>query len=93
MRLPFLLLLAWVFVTPATAQVMDDFSDGDFTTNPPWSGDTDRFTIVPFGADFALQGDGLAQPDTISMSTPSTGGRGEWRFLFQWNRIMLSTSP
>ncbi len=85
MRLTLLLLLAAISI-PATAQVMDDFSDGDFTANPPWSGDTDRFAIVPFGADFALQSDGLAEPDTISISTPSTGARGEWRFLFQWNR-------
>ena len=85
------LLLFALLSLSATAQVMDDFSDGDFTADPPWSGDTDRFTIVPFGADFALQSDGLAQPDTISMSTPSAGARGEWRFLFQWN-FNLSTS-
>ena len=33
MRLTLLLLLAAISV-PATAQVMDDFSDGDFTANP-----------------------------------------------------------
>ena len=27
------------------AQVTDDFSDGDFTQNPSWSGTADKFTI------------------------------------------------
>ncbi|MDX1438916.1 MAG: lamin tail domain-containing protein, partial [Rubricoccaceae bacterium] len=90
MRFAFVLVLG-LFSLSATAQVDDDFSDGDFTSNPAWGGDTDRFTIIPFGDDFAVQSDGLAEPDTIYLSTASSGSRGEWRFLFQWN-FNLSTS-
>lgn len=90
MRSVILLILLGI-VAPVMAQVADDFSDGDFTSNPAWSGDTDRFTVEPFGADFALQSNGLAQADTIALATPSAGARGEWRFLFQWN-FNLSTS-
>ena len=66
--LPLLLLLA----PAALAQVQDDFADGDFTADPAWTGDTDRFTVVPFGADFALRSDGLAASDTIALATASS---------------------
>ena len=69
---------------PALAQWSDDFSDGDFTTNPAWSGDTSRWTVVPFGTDFALRTDGDPQSDTLHLSTPSTTAFGSWRFSFRW---------
>ena len=88
--LPFLLAL---LVAPAAfAQVQDDFADGDFTTDPPWTGDTDRFTVVPFGADFALRSDGLAEPDTIALATASDVTAGRWTFTFRYEANLTNAN-
>ncbi|MEL7170488.1 MAG: lamin tail domain-containing protein, partial [Bacteroidota bacterium] len=68
----------------ATAQLSDDFSDGDFTANPTWTGDTDRFSVVPFESDFALRSDGLAESDTIALATLSATTAGTWRFRYRF---------
>ncbi|MEL6703751.1 MAG: lamin tail domain-containing protein [Bacteroidota bacterium] len=81
-RLLILSLLLSPFV--ATAQLSDDFSDGDFTANPTWTGDTDRFSVVPFEGDFALRSDGLAASDTIALATPSATTASTWRFRFRF---------
>ncbi|MEM9998287.1 MAG: lamin tail domain-containing protein, partial [Bacteroidota bacterium] len=77
-------LLACLLPVAATAQFTDDFADGDFTSNPAWTGDTERFAVVPFEADFVLRSDGLAESDTIALATPSTTAFGTWRFRFRF---------
>jgi len=40
-----LFILIFLATSTVSAQVSDDFSDGDFTTNPEWSGSIDFFTV------------------------------------------------
>ncbi len=81
--MPALALLLFLLAPAALAQVQDDFADGDFTANPAWQGDTDRFIVVPFGADFGLRSDGLAENDTIALATISDVASGRWAFTFR----------
>ncbi len=59
------------------AQFTDDFSDGDFSNNPSWSGDTDHFEVNS-SAQLHLKSDGS---DTSVLYTVfSLAGSLEWRF-------------
>jgi len=74
-------LLALLFVpTVATAQVSDDFSDGDFTSGTVWSGDVSEWTV---NAAFEVQLNGPAVTPTQSyLSTPSTtASNAQWEFF------------
>ncbi len=86
------LLFALLLAPAALAQVEDYFADGDFTAKPPWTGDADRFTVVPFGADFALRSDGLAASDTISLATASDVTAGRWAFTFHWEANLTNAN-
>jgi len=72
----FLLLLFPVFVC---AQVTDDFSDGDFTSNPVWSGDSIYFLVTAN----QLQSNGPnVAGSKIYLSTPNALiNETEWSFL------------
>ncbi|CAG5077156.1 lamin tail domain-containing protein [Parvicella tangerina] len=62
------------------AQVNDDFSDGDFTTNPTWSGDVSLFTVT--GGQLQSQSSGAA---TYYLSTPCTiATDAEWTYYFDF---------
>lgn len=45
MRRSFTLLLFSLLIHQLSAQFVDDFTDGDFTSNPAWGGQTDRFSV------------------------------------------------
>jgi len=45
----FLVFLLNTIFYSASAQISDDFSDGNFTDNPVWVGETSRFMVNPEG--------------------------------------------
>ncbi|MFN8293391.1 MAG: lamin tail domain-containing protein [Chitinophagales bacterium] len=52
------------------AQVFENFSDGDFTANPAWSGTASKFLV---NGGLALQSNGnSASGDTLALSTPNS---------------------
>ena len=79
----FILILFPVF---AFAQLSENFSDGDFTENPAWSGDIERF-IVNSSQQLQLNTSGEG---TSYLSTPvDLEGLIEWRL---WVRLNFSPS-
>ena len=65
------------------AQVSDDFTDGDFTNGPSWSGDTEFFTV---NLENQLQSNGPEGSAVLHLSTPSeVSGPAEWRFYVRFN--------
>ncbi len=80
--------------TIGTAQVFDNFSDGNFTSNPAWQGDTQQFQITNSSAippemkpALQLNAEGsdtsyLVLPNTLMMNT-------EWHF---WVKLSFNTS-
>ena len=74
-----------LFASFCQAQISENFSDGNFLSNPSWQGDDSLFQI---NSAFQLQSNGTIAKD-ISLSTPSTIAQGEWRF---WCRFNVSPS-
>lgn len=82
-RAPFWLLFALLW-----AQLQEDFSDGDFTSNPPWSGTDAYWTITP---DKRLRSNGPSATATLYLSTPNSRiDDTEWRF---WVQVGFNPSP
>ena len=68
------------FIWISFAQVAEDFSDGDFTNNPVWSGDDALFTVN--GGQLNSQSPGA---NTYYLSTPSSiASDAEWEFWFDF---------
>jgi hypothetical protein len=67
----------------SVAQVVDDFSDGDFTSNPVWSGDVANFEV---NASFQLHLDAPVVADESYLSTSSTSiNNTAWEFFVQFD--------
>jgi len=77
MRIKHLLYLISVNIS-LYAQFTEDFSDGNFSSTPTWSGDESKFTIV--GEE--LRSNSTKASDIFYLSTPSALAPGdlEWRF-------------
>ncbi len=61
-------------------QVTDDFSDGDFTSNPTWSGDDIEFQVN--SGELQLFDD--KTDDSHLMTASTIVDDGVWEFLFRW---------
>jgi hypothetical protein len=73
------LLILLIFPLQISAQLNENFSDGDFRMNPEWIGDTSSFTI---DAASQLQSQGAAVTETIFLSTASSRlSDTEWKFF------------
>ena len=82
----FFLLILFSPVWSANAQVADDFSDGNFTTNPTWEGDTVKFEINS-SKQLHLHTSGA---DTSELGTANTLiNNTEWDF---WIKLSFNTS-
>jgi len=69
---------------PSKAQLSDNFSDGDFTSNPAWGGDVTQFKV---NTSFQLQLNGVAAA-TSYLSTPNADiNNTEWDM---WVKISLA---
>ena len=65
-----------------SAQVSDDFSDGDISVNPVWSGDTNKVVV---NDSLELQSFGDSRTDTLYLSTTFTqAGATEWRIYVRY---------
>lgn len=87
MHMKYILGLLLFFPLLIFGQLSDDFSDGDFTNNPAWTGDEEQF-IVNVNRQLQLQstGEGLSY-----LSTPAEfeDGTLEWQI---WVRLNFSPS-
>ncbi len=86
----------FLFMTSSflSAQIFDDFSDGNFTSNPEWSGDTSKFKItsssaIPPEMKPALQLNGDEADTTTLYLSNSLVSNTEWRF---WIKLSFNTS-
>lgn len=76
-----LFLMANTFGQAQTANFQDGFSDGNFSHNPVWSGDTTGFTVNNISGNYQLQLQGDKQNGGTSyLSTPSANTVGAWEF-------------
>ncbi len=82
-----LLLLSHSGTVRGQQHLIDDgFSDGNFTSNPTWSGDTSDFEIINRGENYLLHQKAADYDGTSYLSTPLPGTTGKWiiyaEFLF-----------
>ncbi|MGB3526825.1 MAG: lamin tail domain-containing protein [Flavobacteriales bacterium] len=79
-RLLHFLIAALLITSVGYAQFTDDFSDGDFTANPEWSGDDALFTVD--AGQLRSNTGSLTTATTYYLSTPSTlAANAQWEFF------------
>lgn len=79
----FIVIILLLSLQPAFAQLNENFTDGDFSSNPMWQGDDSLFQVNSF---LQLQSKGTAGTSKdISLSTSNPTSQGEWRFCVRFN--------
>ncbi|MDD4847766.1 MAG: lamin tail domain-containing protein [Bacteroidales bacterium] len=85
-KLTLLILCCIALITPLSAQMIDDFSDGDFTNNPVWSGDDSLFQV---NTDLQLQLNATAAGVAMLTTENHRINNTEWQF---WIKLNFSPS-
>ena len=93
MRLAYLVLCflgSWSWLQGQTGSFVDDFSDGNFTSNPTWGGDVGRFVV---NASNQLQLNHAGVAATSYLSTPVwVEDSCTWEFFFRLNLAPSSSN-
>jgi hypothetical protein len=77
MQKQFVLLILLSLAFTLKAQFSDDFTDGDFTRNPQWIGDTGKFEVNTAGQ---LHLSASGTDTSVLVTTNSRVERTEWTF-------------
>src|SRR6185436_8714058 len=79
-------LLILIFILPLIVhgQLTDNFSDGNFTSNPAWSGDASQF-IVNASQQLQLQSSGTAVSSLSVSNNMASLDSTEWSFYIREN--------
>ncbi len=98
MQRSYLLLIFTIWQLPLFAQVVETFSDSNFSSNPGWLGEPDFFTV---SSEFVLQSNGPNASAQLYLSTDNTRCRDtEWNFYAKldfdittsnWAKVYLTT--
>lgn len=86
----FLSALLLLISPPVRAQLIDSFADGDFTSNPAWSGTDAYWHIVPIDGQLMLGTNGPPSSDTLYLATESSTAYGSWKLRFHYDDVNLS---
>lgn len=82
----FVILVLLILAFNSEAQFSDDFTDGDFTRNPRWEGDTGKFEINAAGQ---LHLSASGADTSVLVTSSSRVERTEWTF---WVKLSFNTS-
>ncbi|MDP4866726.1 MAG: hypothetical protein NWR53_08710, partial [Crocinitomicaceae bacterium] len=86
----FLLLVTFLTLPQVFGQVSENFSDGNFSLTPTWSGDDSVYTILDVAGDFQLRSNKLLPNSSFYLATASTlSTDAQWEFFVNLN---LNTS-
>ena len=86
----FLLLVTFLTLPQVYGQVSDNFSDGDFSLAPTWTGDDSVYTIADVAGNFQLRSNKLLTNSSFYLATASTLSTDtQWEFVVNLN---LNTS-